>query len=140
MFGFGKKILFLLCFSALFSNSFAWKKEVHMLTLFPIDACGVYSSIRVLQDSRSWAANIPAAMSLSLLGSNAAIGCYAIFGPQPNYPRLRQIHRYVGFAISVTALWMSIAAGNNENISNSDRNIAHAYTLCTMIPVIVLSF
>jgi hypothetical protein len=136
----GKKIAILLCMSALLSHAFAWKKEAHFLTLLPIDGCGIYSSVRVLEDSRSSVAIVPAILSLSLLGANTALGCAAVFGSQPNYPKLRHIHRYVGFALSIAAIWMSIAAGNDEHVENFDKNIAHGYTICTTAPLIMLAF
>jgi hypothetical protein len=135
-----RKIAIFLFLSAFIFHGFAWKKEAHMIMLLPIDGCGIYSSVRVLQDSHSTATIAPAVMNLSLLGANAAIGCFAIFGAQPNYPKLRRIHRYVGFAVTAAALWMSIAAGNDELVENSDRTIAHAYTISTAIPLIALAF
>jgi hypothetical protein len=35
---------------------------------------------------------------------------------------------------------MSLSAGNDSHIENSDRNIMYGYTLVTSIPIIVFSF
>jgi hypothetical protein len=120
--------------------SFGWKKEAHFLGLPIIEGAGVYSSIRMLQDSKSSVTKASAITSLCMLGTEAGLGCFAIFGPQPNYPKIRKIHRYAGFALSAAALWMSISAANDVNIKNNDRNIAHGYALVTTIPLIMFAF
>jgi hypothetical protein len=140
MSGIGKRYISIFCVAGLFSNAFAWKKEAHFLTLLPIEGCGIYSSIRVVQDSKSSMTKASAITSLSLLGATSALGCAAIFGPQPNYPKLRRIHRYAAFALTAAALWMSIAAGNDSHVENKVRNIAHGYTIGTTVPLIFLSF
>jgi hypothetical protein len=126
--------------TALCSSSFGWKKEAHFLGLPLIEGTGIYSSVRMLQDSKSSGTKASALTSLSLLGAEAGLGCYAIFGPQPNYPKMRKIHRYVGFALSAAAFWMSISAANDVNVQNNDRNIAHGYALVTTIPLIMFAF
>ena len=140
MSGIEKLIAFVLCAAAFSSNCFAWKKEAHFLSLPLIEGAGIYSSVRMLQDSKSSGTKASAIASLCLLGANAGIGCTAVFGPQPNYPKLRRIHRYVGFALSAAALWMSISAANDVNVHNSDRNIVHGYALVSAIPLIVFAF
>jgi|WetSurMetagenome_2_1015567.scaffolds.fasta_scaffold299414_2 hypothetical protein len=122
------------------SPSFGWKKEAHFLGLPIIEGAGIYSSVRMLQDSKSSGTKASAITSLCLLGGEAGLGCFAIFGPQPNYPTVRKIHRYVGFALSAAALWMSISAANDAQVKNNDRNIAHGYALVTTIPLIMFAF
>ena len=122
------------------SSCFAWKKEAHFISLPLIEGCGIYSSIRLLQDSQSSGTKASAIASLGLLGTNAAIGCLAVFGPQTSYPKLRVVHRYAGFLLTAAALWMSVEAGNDTHIQNADRNIAHGYTLLTTIPLVVFAF
>jgi hypothetical protein len=126
--------------AACVSSPCAWKKEVHFLTLPFIEGSGIYSAVRILQDSKSAGTKASAITSLSLLGIEAGLGGAAIFGPQPNYPKLRRIHRFVGFAVAASALWMSISAGNDRNVENRDRNFAYGYAMATAIPVIIFSF
>ncbi len=130
----------ILCVSAFFFSSFAWKKEAHFLSLPLIEGTGIYSSVRMLQDSQSSGTKASAIACLTLLGTEAGLGCFAIFGPQPNYPKIRRIHRYVGFALSAAALWMSISAANDANVRNNDRNFVHGYALLTTIPLIAFAF
>jgi hypothetical protein len=137
---FTRCIISALCVAVLFSNGLAWKKEAHFISLPLIEGCGIYSSVRILQDSKSPGTKASAIASLSLLGANAGLGCAAIFGPQSNYPKVRRIHRYVGFALSAAALWMSISAGNDKNVQNTDRNIVHVYALSSAIPLIAFAF
>jgi hypothetical protein len=122
------------------SSSFAWKKEVHFLTLPFIEGTGIYSSLRILQDSQSSGTKASTVTGLSLLGIEAGLGSAAIFGPQPNYPKLRRIHRYVAFALSAAALWMSISVANDAHVENEARNFTHSFAIMTTIPLIVYSF
>jgi hypothetical protein len=122
------------------SNAHAWKKEAHVISVPIIEGLGIYSSIRVLQDSRSEFTKASAISSLALLTTNAAMGSYIVFGPQTDYALKRSIHKYIGYAVTAAALWMSVSAGNDARIENSDKNIFHCYTLTTSIPIIVFSF
>ena len=122
------------------TSAFAWKKEVHFITLPIIEGAGLYTSIRCLLDTRSAATQVPSITTITLLAANATIGGIAIFGPQDNYPVLRTIHRFVGMAITAAGLWMSIAAGNDKDVNNLTRNISYGYTLVTTIPIIIFSF
>jgi heme A synthase len=135
-----KRILCALLVALLCSSAFAWKKEAHFISLPLIEGCGIYSSVRMLQESHSSNTKASAITSLGLLGTNAAIGCVAVFGPHTNYMKLRQIHRYVGFALTAAAIWMSVSAGNDAHVQNPDRNIAYGYALLTSIPLILFSF
>jgi heme A synthase len=122
------------------TSVFAWKKEVHFITLPIIEGAGLYTSIRCLLDTRSAATQVPSITTITLLAANATIGGIAIFGPQDNYPVLRTIHRFVGMAITAAGLWMSIAAGNDKDVNNLTRNISYGYTLVTTVPIIIFSF
>ena len=135
-----KYILIFAAVALAYSSCFAWKKEAHFISLPLIEGCGIYSSIRLLQDSQSSGTKASAIASLGLLGTNAAIGCLAVFGPQTNYPMLRRVHRYAGFLLTAAALWMSVSAGNDTHVQNADRNIVHGYTLLTAVPLIVFAF
>jgi hypothetical protein len=128
------------CLAGFFCAAFAWKKEAHFLSLPVIEGAGIYSSVRLLQDSKSTVTKASAIASLCLLGTEAGLGCVAIFGPQPNYPKVRRIHRYVAFALSAAALWMSISAANDVNVQNNDRNIAHGYAILTAVPLAAFAF
>jgi hypothetical protein len=129
-----------LCIAIFFSASCAWKKEVHFLTLPIAEGCGIYSAIRILQDSRSPGSKASAVASLSLLGIETGLASAAIFGPKPDYPKISRIHRFTGYALAAAALWMSIAAANDPNVENRDRNFAHGFAIAAAVPVVVFSF
>jgi hypothetical protein len=122
------------------SNAHAWKKEAHVISIPIIEGLGIYSSIRVLQDSRSGFTKASAISTLTLLTANTAMGSYIVFGAQTHYALKRSIHKYIGYAVTAAALWMSLSAGNDARIENSDKNLIHGYTLATSIPIIVFSF
>jgi hypothetical protein len=123
-----------------FSSANAWKKEAHAISLPLIEGMGIYSSVRVLQDSKSGFTKASAISTLALLTANTAMGSYIVFGAQTHYALMRSIHKYIGCAMTATALWMSLSAGNDARIENSDKNVIHGYTLVTSIPIIVFSF
>jgi hypothetical protein len=122
------------------TSTFAWKKEVHFITLPIIEGVGWYTSIRCLQDTRSAATQVPSIATISLLAAASGTGAFAIFGPQDNYPLLRTIHRYVGMGVAAAALWMTLAAANDRNVNNITRNISYGYTAVTTVPIIIFSF
>jgi heme A synthase len=128
-------ILFVLTASA-----FPWKKEAHFISLPLIEGSGLYSSIMVLDESNNASTKAPAVASIALLAANAALGATTIFGPQDWYPKLRTIHRYLGFGITAAGIWMSIAAGNDKNVKNLDRNVSYTYTALSTVPIIIFSF
>jgi heme A synthase len=122
------------------TSTFAWKKEAHFISLPFIEGSGLYSSIMILQDSRSASTKVPAVATISLLAANAGIGATAMFGPQDNYPVLRTIHRFVGFGLTAAALWMSIAAASDKNVKNLEKNVSYGYTVLTVVPILIFSF
>jgi hypothetical protein len=132
--------VFLMSIALLYSSAFAWKKEAHFISLPLIEGMGIYSSVRVLQDSKSPWTKSSAIATLSLLACDAGFGSYIIFDQPSNYALLRRIHRYIGIAITASALFMSVCEGNDSHIENRDRNITYGYTLVTSIPIIVFSF
>ncbi len=125
---------------ALAASAFPWKKEAHFISLPLIEGSGLYSSIMVLDESKAASTKAPAVASITLLAANAALGATTIFGPQDWYPKLRAIHRYLGFGITAAGIWMSIAAGNDKNVKNLDRNVSYAYTALSTVPIIIFSF
>jgi heme A synthase len=133
-----KKLL--LVFLILVASTFAWKKEVHFISLPFIEGTGLYSSIMILEDSKTASTKVPAVATVSLLVANAALGATAVFGPQDLYPTFRTIHRYVGFGITAAGLWMSIAAANDRNVKNLERNVSYAFTALSTVPIIIFSF
>jgi heme A synthase len=135
-----RRLTALIFCAALCSDCFAWKKEAHFLSLPVIEGSGIYSCVRILQDATWSGTKASAITGLSLLGFEAGLGCFAVFGPQHNYPKLRRIHRLAGFALSASALWMSISAGNDAGVQNNDRNIVHGYALVTAVPLILFAF
>jgi hypothetical protein len=130
-------VIVLLVFS---SSAFGWKKEAHFISLPFIEGAGLYSSIMVLQESAAASSKAPAAATLTLLVANAALGATTAFGPQDWYPNLRAIHRYMGFGITAAGLWMSIAAANDKNVRNLERNTSYAFTALSTVPIIIFSF
>jgi heme A synthase len=122
------------------TSAFAWKKEAHFISLPFIEGSGLYSSIMILQDSRSTSTKVPAVATISLLAANAGIGATAMFGPQDNYPVLRTIHRCVGFGLTAAGLWMSIAAASDKNVKNLEKNVSYGYTVLTVVPIVIFSF
>jgi heme A synthase len=121
-------------------STFAWKKEAHFISLPFIEGSGLYSSIMILEDSKSASTKVPAAATVTLLVTNAVLGATTVFGPQDWYPTLRTIHRYMGFGITATGLWMSIAAANDRNVKNLERDISYGYTALSAVPIIIFSF
>jgi len=128
------------CICTLHFCAYAWKKEAHFISLPLIEGSGIYTSIRLLQDSHSSNTKAAAGVNISLLATEAGIGCFSIFGPQENYPLLRRIHRITGFIVTAGALWMSISAGSDSHIQNQDKNISYGYTALTCVPLVVFSF
>jgi heme A synthase len=132
-----KSIILLLLFAL---STFAWKKEAHFISLPLIEGSGLYSSIMVLEESKTASTKVPAAATVTLLVANAAIGATKVFGPQDWYPPLRAVHQYVGFAVTAAGVWMSIAAGRDKNVKNLERNVSYAYTALSTVPIIIFSF
>jgi heme A synthase len=122
------------------TSTFAWKKEAHFISLPLIEGSGLYSSIMVLEDSKTTSTKVPAATTVALLAANAALGATSVFGPQDLYPTLRTIHRYLGFGITAAGIWMSIAAANDKNVKNLERNVSYVYTALSTVPIIIFSF
>jgi heme A synthase len=133
-----KKCMLILLILA--ASTFAWKKEAHFISLPLIEGSGLYSSIMILEDSKTTSTKVPAAATATLLAVNAALGATAVFGPQDLYPTFRTIHRFVGFGLTAAGLWMSIAATNDKNVKNLERNVSYGYTVLTTIPIIIFSF
>lgn len=121
-------------------STFAWKKEAHFISLPFIGGAGLYSSIMILQESKSAPSRVPALATMTLLAANAGIGATALFGPQDNYTALRIIHRYVGFGLTAAGLWMSIAAANDKSVKSLERGVSYGYTVLTTVPIIIFSF
>jgi hypothetical protein len=132
--------VFLMSIALAYSSAFAWKKEAHFISIPIIEGMGVYSSVRILQDSKSPWSKSSAIATLSLLASNAGVGSYIVFCQPSNYALLREIHKYMGIAVTAAALVMSVSAGNDSHIENSDRKIIDGYTIVSSIPIIVFSF
>jgi heme A synthase len=122
------------------ASTFAWKKEAHFISLPFIEGTGLYSSIMILEDSKSASTKAPAAATVTLLVSNAAVGAAMAFGRQEWYPSLRTIHRFTGFGITAAGLWMSIAAANDKKVRNLERNVSYFYTGLSTVPIIIFSF
>jgi heme A synthase len=122
------------------ASAFGWKKEAHFISLPLIEGSGLYSSIMILQESKTTVTKVPAVATASLLAVNAALGATTVFGPQDLYPTFRTIHRFVGFGLTAAGLWMSIAASRDKNVKNLERNVSYGYTVLTAVPIIIFSF
>jgi heme A synthase len=133
-----KKFLVILLILAV--STFAWKKEAHFISLPLIEGSGLYSSIMILQESKTTSTKVPAVATASLLAVNAALGATTVFGPQDLYPTFRIIHRVVGFGLTAAGLWMSLAASRDKNVKNLERNVSYGYTVLTAVPIIIFSF
>ncbi len=121
-------------------STWGWKKEVHFITLPLIEASGLYTSIRCLQDTRSSATQVPSIATIGFLALNDGLGACAVFGPQEYYPVLHAIHRVVGYGVSMAALWMTVAAANDRDVNNLTRNISYGYTMMSAVPIVIFSF
>jgi hypothetical protein len=132
-----KCVILLLVLAA---SAFSWKKEAHFISLPLIEGTGLYSSIMILEESKTTSTKVPAAATVTLLAANSALGATMVFGPQDWYPTLRTVHRYVGFAVTAASLWMSIAAGSDKNVKNLERSVSYAHTALTTVPIIIFSF
>jgi heme A synthase len=122
------------------ASAFGWKKEAHFISLPLIEGSGLYSSIMILEESKTTSTKVPAVTTVGLLAVNAALGATTVFGPQEWYPTFRKIHRYLGFGITAAGLWMSIAAGSDKNVKNRERNVSYVYTALSTVPIIIFSF
>jgi len=122
------------------TSCFAWKKQVHFITLPLIEGGGIFTSIKILKESNTIGSKIPVITTLSLLSVYAALGATAMFGKQDNYPILRVIHRSVGFAIFASAVWMSITASYDHDVKSYVKGIGYGYTALTSVPIIIFTF
>jgi len=64
------------------TSAFAWKKEVHFITLPIIEGAGLYTSIRCLMDTRSAATQVPSITTIGLLAATATIGGFRFSAPR----------------------------------------------------------
>jgi hypothetical protein len=134
------KKLVILILLVLVSSCFAWKKQVHFISLPIIEGAGIYTSVRCLIDSKSLSTQIPSSVNVGLLAANAGLGIATIFTSEKNYRIMRIVHRITGMGITAAGLWMSIAAANDKDVNNLTRNISYGYTILTTVPIIVFSF
>jgi heme A synthase len=111
----------------------------HLVSIPVIEGVGIYSSVRLLQ-TRQPNATSAAVTNLSLIGINAGIGAYTLFGNSDNYGTLRTIHRVVGFLTSAAAVWLTTSAWLDDDMQSVDKGVSTGYSVMTVVPVIMFSF
>ena len=111
----------------------------HVVSIPVIEGVGIYSSVRMLQTGEP-NATAAAITNLSLIGFNAGIGAYTLFGKPDNYGTLRTIHRVTGFLTSAAAIWLTASAWLDADLRSVDKGVSTGYSVMTVVPVILFSF
>jgi hypothetical protein len=111
----------------------------HVISIPIIEGTGIYSSIRLLKvgEANTTAASIA---NLSLIGINAGLGAYTLFGKPDNFGQWHTIHRITGFVTCAASLWLTVSAGVNQDVRNIDKGISAGYSVLTVVPLILFSF
>jgi len=117
-----------------------WKKVVHLATLPVIEGGGIYSSVAVLNASNDPFTTAAAVSTLAALGTQATLGAITMFGKPANYEAWARAHRLVAYAVTATAVALSVAAASDNSVDDTDKGIPHAYTGLTLVPLIVFEF
>lgn len=115
------------------------KTLAHIISVPLIEGAGIYSAVNMIQsdNSNSKAAGIT---SVSLLGLNAGLGAFTMFGNAENYSSFRLVHRILGFAVTGAGLWMTISAATDDNIKSHVPYVAGGYTALTVVPLVIFRF
>lgn len=132
--------IFLLLFGgAMQTQAMDGKTLGHIISIPVLEGVGIYSSVRMLQ-SRDPNATAAAITNLSLIGINAGIGAYTLFGNSENYGTLRTVHRIAGFLTSAAAVWLTTSAWLDDDLRKVDKGVATGYSVMTVVPVVIFSF
>lgn len=128
-------LIVLFCFSV-----FAGKDIFHYVSLPLIEGAGIYASVKSLVDENSRTSTKAASITnLSLMGTNGVLGLITVFSSGDTRPKIRKVHRIVGFTVSAAALWLSISS-TIDKVDKSARFVSYGYTGLTVIPIITFSF
>ena len=115
------------------------KTLAHVISIPVIEGTGIYASVKMIRTGTT--NNTAAAITnLSLIGINAGMGAYTLFGKPTDYSKWRTTHRIVGFAASAAAIWLAISAGRDSDITRVDKGVAIGYSALTVVPVVLFSF
>lgn len=128
-----------ICMTVLPCSAFDGKTLSHLISIPVVEGTGIYSSVKNI---RSGGGNGTAAAvtNLSLMGINAGLGAYTLFGEPDNYQTLRTLHRIFGFALTAAGVWLTVSTATNDDMTALDKGIAGGYTGLTVVPVILFSF
>ena len=115
------------------------KTVSHLVTIPVIEGTGIYTSVQMIRTGQpnSTAAAIT---NLALIGIDAGIGAYTLFGKPDNYSTLRTVHRIAGMVTSAAAIWLTTSAWLNPDMRSVDRGVSTGYSVMTVVPVILFSF
>lgn len=121
------------------SHALDGKTLGHVIAIPVIEGTGIYSSIKMIQTAtpNGTATGIT---NLSLIGINAAMGAYTLFGKPADYATWRTIHRITGAATFAASAWLAVSAWKNSGGTNLDKGIATGYSVLAAVPVIMFSF
>lgn len=136
------KVCLLLVVAGVLNSGYSSDKAIYHYVSIPIiDGTGIYSSVAMHLQSGSVNTRAAAVTNVSLLAAQGALGAFTIFGAEDNYPFLRQVHRYLGFAITASAIWLSVSGWNDPQVTSSlDRIVATGYAGFTVVPIVMFSF
>lgn len=125
----------------LISPSFALDGKTlgHLISIPVIEGTGIYSSVRLLQTGTA-NGTAAAITNFSLIGINAGIGAYTLFGKPADYEKWRMAHRVAGMFTSAAAIWLAISAGVNDDVARLDKGVAAGYSVLAVVPVVLFSF
>ncbi|MBN1758002.1 MAG: hypothetical protein JW863_06785 [Chitinispirillaceae bacterium] len=115
------------------------KTVSHLITIPVIEGAGIYTSVQMI---RTGQANSTAAAitNLALIGVDAGIGAYTLFGKPDNYGTLRMVHRIAGMVTGAAAIWLTTSAWLNSDMKTVGRGVSTGYSVMTVVPVILFSF
>ena len=111
----------------------------HLISIPVIEGTGIYSSVQMVRtgETNATAAGIT---NLALVGFNAGLGAYTLFGKPESFDTFRMVHRITGMVTSAAAVWLAASAWRNSDMKKVDRGVATGYSVLTVIPVIMFSF
>ena len=111
----------------------------HLISIPVIEGTGIYTSVQMIRtgQTNSTAAGIT---NLALVGMNAGMGAYTLFGKPDDYGTFRMVHRIAGMLTSAAAVWLTVSAWQNPDMKQVDRAVSTGYSVLTVVPVIMFSF
>ena len=135
-----KSVLLLFCAGVLMQlYAMDGKTISHIVSIPVIEGAGIYSSVRMLQTGKP-NATAAAITNFSLIGINAGIGAYTLFGKPDDYGTFRTVHRVAGFLTGAAAVWLAASVLRDADRRSVDKGIAAGYSVMTVVPVVVFSF